>query len=162
MSSNTSISLRPANAQDAAVIVSLLRELAGHDGDESDCRMTENDVIKFGFDEPSRFKTVIAEVDGAPAGLALYFFTFTTWGAKPVLFLNDLVVGAGFRGLGVGKRLVFHLAGIAVEKDCAWMDWNVYDHADAVKFYRAIGAREIDAFRVYRLDSEKLAAVAIG
>ncbi len=160
MPSPSTVNIRPATADDAAVMISLLKELAAHDGHESQCRMTEEDIITFGFGERAHFEAAIAEVDGVPAGMALYFFTFTTWGAAPVLFMNDLVVGAGFRGRGVGKRLIAHLARIATERNCAWMDWNVLDHAEAVNFYRASGAREVDAFRVYRLEGEQLTTIA--
>jgi GNAT superfamily N-acetyltransferase len=159
---NEHVQIRDALREDAATIVGFLEALAAHDGHESDCRMTVDDVSRYGFDETRHFDVLIAEVDGTAAGMALYYPAFSTWDAKPTLFLNDLFVDDRFRGFGLGRRLLSALARIALERGYSRLDWQVLRIARAVDFYRAIGAREVDEFCNFRLENEALSELADG
>ena len=101
------------------------------------------------------------EVDGEAAGFALFFHSFSTFLGRRGLYLEDLYVRPAHRGHGVGKRLMTHLAALAVERGCGRFEWSVLDwNAPAIGFYRAIGAVGQDGWTVQRLDGEALRALA--
>ena len=112
-------------------------------------------------DEAEEDRSVIAEEDGAPVGFALFFHNFSTWEGKPGVYLEDLYVTPEARGKGVGKRLLAHLAKIAVERDCARLEWSVLDWNDpAISFYRLLGAVPMDEWTVTRVTGDALAKLA--
>jgi GNAT superfamily N-acetyltransferase len=106
-------------------------------------------------------EVIIGEVNGTAQGFALFFHNFSTFEGKPGVYLEDLFVRPEARGSGLGKALLSRLAAIAVERDCARLEWSVLDwNAPAIAFYRAIGARPMDEWTVQRLDGDALAALA--
>ena len=85
---------------------------------------------------------LIAEWDGQPAGFALFFYHYSTWVGRPTLFLEDLFVRPRFRGKGIGKALLLHLAKVAVEEGCGRFEWQVLDwNTPAIEFYESLGAK---------------------
>jgi GNAT superfamily N-acetyltransferase len=113
------------------------------------------------FGERPYAEALIAEVDGEPAGFALFFHNFSTFVGKPGLYLEDLFVRPAFRGLGLGKRLMVRLARIALERDCGRFEWSVLDwNTPAIDFYRSLGATGMDEWTVQRVDGEALKALA--
>jgi GNAT superfamily N-acetyltransferase len=106
---------------------------------------------------------LIAEVDGNAAGFALFFHNFSTFLARPGIYLEDLFVRPAQRGRGVGKALLKHLAELAISRGCGRLEWAVLDwNEDAIGFYRKLGALPQDEWTVYRVTGDALAILAKG
>ena len=106
---------------------------------------------------------LIGEVDGEPQGFALFFHNFSTFEGRPGIYLEDLFVCPEARGCGLGKALLAQLARIAVERDCARLEWWVLDwNEPSIGFYKSLGARPMDEWTVMRVDGSALTALAEG
>jgi GNAT superfamily N-acetyltransferase len=113
--------------------------------------------------DPPRFQTLLAEVDGAIVGYAIYFFTYSTFRARPTLYLEDVFVLPERRGQGAGVALFRACAREAVAQNCARMEWQVLSwNEPSIVFYQRLGARHLDAWLPFRLDDEALQAVGSG
>ena len=160
------VALRPATAADVPLILALVRELAEYERALDQCHATEDQLRATLFPDPAggerpQAEVVVAEVDGAPAGFALFFHNYSTWEARRGLYLEDLFVRPAARGRGVGRALLEHLAGVAVERGCGRFEWSVLDwNAPAIGFYEALGAREMTEWRTMRVDGPALARLA--
>ena len=156
--------IRPAVASDAALIVELIRGLADYEKMVEHLETTEDAVRSTLFppgDRPPDAFCVIGEVDAAPAGFALYFFSYSTFLARPGLYLEDLYVKPEFRGRGLGKALLLHLARVARERGCGRMEWAVLDwNTPAIEFYESLGARRMTEWQLCRLTADDLARLA--
>jgi GNAT superfamily N-acetyltransferase len=157
---STTIDIRFGGVADCALVARYLRDLAAHDGEAETCKMTEADVRRWGFGPDRRFETLIAERAGRPVGMALFYPIFSTWDALPGLFLNDLYVADEGRGHGIGRRLMAELSRLALARGCGRLEWHVLQHAGAITFYEAMGARRIEEFLTYRLAGEALVRLA--
>jgi GNAT superfamily N-acetyltransferase len=157
--------IRDAAASDVPVILRLIRALAEYERAPDAVTATEEDLLRDGFGEQPMFRVVLAEWDGAAVGYAFYFFTYSTWEGRPALYLEDLFVAPEFRGWGIGKALLVHLARIAVEKGCGRYQWQVLDwNEPAIRFYESMGGqvlREWLPVRVTGADLERLAAADV-
>ena len=138
------LTIRPATAKDAALIVEFIRELAEYERAPEQAIVSKEDILRDGFPAPGaapKFWVLIAEWDSKPAGFALYFFNYSTWLGRWGLYLEDLFVRPDARGKGVGKALLRELAHVAVKKQCYGMRWVVLDwNESAIKFYESLGA----------------------
>jgi GNAT superfamily N-acetyltransferase len=151
----------PAAAQDVPVILELITELAEYERLADDVEATEAGLRESLFGSVPRAEAVIAKVGGESVGFALWFHNYSTFLARPGLYLEDLFVRSQWRGRGVGRALLRHLAGIAVERGCGRMEWSVLDwNEQAVGFYRSIGARGMDEWTVNRLAGDALHRLA--
>lgn len=151
-------SLRSATAADVPLILELIRGLADYEKLAHEVVATEATLRDTLFGSPPAAHVVIAEVGGRPAGFALYFFNYSTFLAKPGLYLEDLFVKPEFRGAGTGKALLLHLAKIANARGCGRMEWSVLDWNEPAKgFYRKLGAVPLDDWRIMRLTGPALA-----
>lgn len=151
------ISIRPASAADAALILHFIRELAIYEKAEDQVEATAETLASslFGAGSPSR--ALICEQDGEAVGFAVYFFNYSTWQARKGLYLEDLFVRPTARGQGAGKRLLQHLAGIAVQEGCGRFEWSVLDwNQPAIDFYDSIGARPQAEWVRYRMTGAAL------
>ncbi len=149
--------IRPATDADAALILHFVRELAIYEKAEPEVVATEEDIRQSIFGPDKRVEALICEYDGKPIGFAVYFFNYSTWLGKLGLFLEDLYVTPESRGIGAGKALLKHLAGIAVEKDCGRFEFNVLDwNEPAIKFYDSLGAKPQSEWIGYRLTGQAL------
>ena len=154
-------SIRPGAPRDAAAIVMLIRELALYERLLHEVKITPAHVRRHGFGRRAYFKTLICRSAGKPVGLALYFFTYSSFLGKPVLWLEDLLVLPEERGRGAGKALLCALARIAVARGCGRMEWSVLDwNAPAIRFYRRIGARLDKEWIITRLKDAPLKRLA--
>lgn len=161
MTAQPVIAIRPAVATDAGLILAFIRELAEYEQLSHEVVADEAGLAMQLFGERPRAEVLIAEVDGAPAGFALFFHNFSTFVGKPGLYLEDLFVRPAFRGHGLGKRLMVRLAQIAIERDCGRFEWWVLDwNTPAIDFYRRLGAVGMDAWTVQRVSGEALRALA--
>ena len=139
------ITIRTARREDVPLLFQMLRASAVDQGSPESLVVTEADLLEDGFGPQPRFLCVIAEVDMAPAGLALYYFDYSTWVSRTGLFLEDLYVDAKFRRAGVARALLDHLAGVAKAKGCRRMVWLVHRaNEPAVRLYRSFGAQSLD------------------
>src|SRR3954469_5524731 len=153
--------LRSATAADVPLILSLIRALAAYEKLAHEVVATEESLRRTLFGSAPAAQVVIAEVDGQPAGFALYFFNYSPFLAKPGLYLEDLFVKPEFRGSGTGKALLLHLAKIANDRGCGRMEWSVLDwNEPAIKFYESIGARRMLEWQICRLTGPSLAQYA--
>lgn len=153
--------IRAAIPQDVPTILRFVRELAEFERAADKVVATEALLADALFaPQPAAF-AVIAEVNGVPVGMALYFFNFSTWTGWRGLYLEDLYVTPTARGQGVGRALLKHLAGIAVDRGCTRFEWAVLDwNANAIRFYLSQGAKPMDEWRTYRVSGDALAALA--
>lgn len=160
----TAYRIRPATAADAAVILRFICELAEYEKALHEVAATEETVAASIFGEGSVTRAAICEtVDGEAAGFAVWFKSYSTWLAKNGLYLEDLYVTPKHRGGGVGKKLLRHLARVAVEEGCARFEWSVLDwNEPAIRVYDAIGAEPQNEWIRYRLTGEKLKRFAEG
>jgi GNAT superfamily N-acetyltransferase len=160
------IVIRAAVREDVGTILGFIKALAVYEREPDAVEATEEALLEHGFGAQPYFECVIAECDGAAAGFAFYFFDYSTWLGKPGLYLEDLFVDPAFRGKGIGKALLERLAGIALERGCARMKWEVLDwNEPAIEFYRAMGAEFLDAWRNVRVSGDalkRLAGVGVG
>jgi GNAT superfamily N-acetyltransferase len=155
------LSIRPATAKDAGLIVQFVRDLAEYERDPKAAVATEQDFIRDGFGADPKFKVVFAEWDGEPAGFALFFYNYSTWQGRPGLYLEDLFVKPEFRGKGIGKALLLHLAKIAVENNCGRYQWQVLDwNTPAIEFYKSLGAEIMKEWLTMRVEGDALQRLA--
>lgn len=161
MSATADIRLRPAVREDVPQILSFIRELGEYERLAHEVVATEAGLAEQLFGPQPAAEVVIAEVDGQSAGFALFFRNFSTFLAQPGLYLEDLYVRPMLRGRGVGKRLMSHLAQLAVQRGYGRFEWSVLDwNAPAVGFYRRIGAVGLQEWTVQRLTGDALQALA--
>lgn len=156
----TALSIRAATPADAAAIVRLVRELAAYEHMLDRVRLTEADVLAHGFGARPWFECVLAERDGEVAGLALFTHSYSTFEGAPGLFVEDLYVAEAARGQGLGRRLLAHLAAIALERGCACLDLVVLDWNPARAFYHRLGFGESEGWLPYRLRGRDLHRLA--
>jgi GNAT superfamily N-acetyltransferase len=156
------LTIRPATASDAPLIVQFIRELAEYERAPNAVVATEADILRDGFTPGQvKFHVVIAEWDGTPAGFAFYFFNYSTWLGKHGLYLEDLFVRPVYRGKGIGKALLAHLAEIAVREKCYGMRWQVLDwNTPAIEFYEALGGELVKEWLTVRFMGDPLEKLA--
>ncbi|MFN3552292.1 MAG: GNAT family N-acetyltransferase [Novosphingobium meiothermophilum] len=147
------IAIRPAVPADLPLIASLIRALAAYEKLADAVRFDEATLGEKLFGKRPYAEVVIGELDGAAQGFALFFHNFSTFEGKPGIYLEDLFVRPEARGHGLGKALLAHLAALAVQRDCARLEWSVLDwNEPAIGFYRSLGARMMDEWTVMRVD----------
>ena len=153
--------VRPARPEDAALILALIRELAAYERLLHECEATQADIAAALFGPEPRVFAEIAEWDGEPAGLALWFYNFSTFKGRHGIYLEDLFVRPAFRSHGIGQSLLRHLAQRCVREGLPRLEWWVLDwNEPALRFYRRIGARAMDEWTVQRVTGEALEALA--
>lgn len=153
--------IRPAVAGDEHLVHRFICDLADYEKLRHEVRATPEGLAERLFGPRPHAEAVIAERDGEPVGFALFFHNFSTFEGKPGLYLEDLYVVPEARGGGTGRLLLEYLARIAIERDCARLEWWVLDwNAPAIAFYRRIGARPMDEWTVQRVDGDALLRLA--
>ena len=146
------VDIRMATAEDVALILSFIKALAdyekrGHQVTADEARLRETLFGKYAYAE-----TLIAELNGEPAGFALFFHTFSTFLGQRGLWLEDLFVYPRFRGNGLGRRLLAELAEVARRRGCGRFEWAVLDwNAPAIGFYERMGATLLPDWRIVRV-----------
>ncbi len=151
------LTIRKAKVEDVPLILSFIRELAEYEKEPNAVRATEDDLIRDGFSANPKFRVLIAEWDGNPAGMAFFFQNYSTWQGRHGLFLEDLFVRPPFRGKGIGKALMVHLARTAIAENCCGMRWEVLDwNTPAIDVYQRLGGRFREHWRVMQITGEDL------
>jgi GNAT superfamily N-acetyltransferase len=155
------IAIRPAAPEDVPLILRFVRELAAYEREPDAVEATEAMLGDALFGARPVAEAVIAELDAAPAGFALFFHNFSTWTGRPGIYLEDLYVTPDARGAGVGKALLRHLAEMAVDRGCGRFEWAVLDwNTPAIDFYRAMGAQPMEEWTVQRVSGDALLRLA--
>jgi GNAT superfamily N-acetyltransferase len=172
--------IRPATPEDIPEMLAFIRELAEYEREPASARATHADLLRDGFSEPRRFHALIAECTEmtaaggehdpvgrepvaalVPAGMALYFYNYSTWRGHAGIYLEDLFVRPTYRGRGIGKALLAAVATIAVAEGCPRFEWAVLDwNTPAIDFYRSLGAECLSEWRIMRVSGEALSALA--
>jgi GNAT superfamily N-acetyltransferase len=150
--------IRAATPSDVPVILEFIRALAAFEKLLSEVEATEEKLHATLFGERPVAECALAFVEGAPAGFAIFFTNYSTFLAKPGLYLEDLFVQPQFRGQGVGKSLLLHVAQLANARGCGRMEWAVLDwNQPAIEFYESLGARRMREWQICRLTGAQLA-----
>ena len=155
--------IRPATPADLTTITRFIRELAEYEKLLHECKTTPEALGQALFPKEGRpvAESLIGEIDGVPQGFALFFTNFSTFLAKPGLYLEDLYVTPAARGHGLGKALLTHLAQIAAERGYGRFEWSVLDwNEPAIGFYKKLGAVPMDEWTVFRVAGNSLASLA--
>jgi GNAT superfamily N-acetyltransferase len=157
----TSLRITPASAADTPIILALIRELAEFERLLNEVTATEDQLRDTLFGQRCSAEVVIARVDEEVAGFALFFHNYSTFLAKPGLYLEDLFVRPKFRGQGTGEALLKHLARLAIDRGCGRLEWSVLDwNQRAIDFYKALGAKPLDDWTMFRVTGEALTKLA--
>lgn len=157
------VSIRPAGPSDTALIFNLIRELADYEKLSDAVDATPAMIADALFGEKPRLFCDIAEWNGEAAGLAVWFLNFSTFRGRHGIYLEDLFVRPAYRGKGLGKALMEHLARRCVEEGYARFEWSVLDwNAPSIAFYESIGAQVLPDWKICRMSGEALASFGKG
>ncbi len=156
------VALRAAIETDVPAILELIQALAVYEKMQDECVATEARLRATLFGDAPKAEVVLAETsDGDVAGFALFCSNYSTFLAQPGIWLEDLFVKPEFRGLGIGKTLLAHLARVAVARQCGRVEWAVLDwNAPSIGFYESLGARGMTEWTTYRLTGDAMTALA--
>lgn len=155
------VEIRAATVDDVPLILTLIKELAEYERLSHEVVATEEVLRDSLFGEWRVAEALLGYLEDDPAGFALFFHTFSTFLGKPGIYLEDLYVRPEFRGAGVGRALLVHLAKLAKERGCGRLEWSVLDwNEPAIGFYREIGASPVSGWTVYRVSGEALDELA--
>lgn len=175
--------IRPITPSDIPQILAFIRELALYEREPHAVQATEADLHRDAFGPTPRFRCILAEVDSVhqdpcpihdgassrhewvpartPAGFALFFPSYSTWRGHHGIRLEDLYVTPQYRGQGIGRALLEHIAQIAVAEGCPRLEWDVLAwNTPAIAFYEQLGAHSLTEWRIMRLADDALAALA--
>lgn len=158
------VTVREAHITDLPDILRLVHALAEYEKEPDAVEAEESDFAAVMFPESGNPNTygLVAEVDGAIIGIAIWFHSFSTWTGKNGIWLEDLFVDPDYRGSGAGKALLGRLAGICRERGYTRLEWCVLKwNEPSIGFYRSLGAQAQDEWETYRLDGEALETFAV-
>ena len=153
--------IHSATLADVPVILELIRELAVYEKLESDAVAKPEDLATHLFGPRPYAECLLADGAGMVVGFALFFHNYSTFRGKPGIYLEDLFVKPENRGHGHGKALFAELARLAVERDCARLEWAVLDwNAPSIAFYERLGAHPLNEWTTYRLTGDAMRTLA--
>ncbi|MEB3275062.1 MAG: GNAT family N-acetyltransferase [Prochlorothrix sp.] len=153
--------LRSATPADVLKIAFLIRQLAIYERLEDEMVGDPQDLSRHLFGERPYAEAILAEWEGESIGLALFFHNYSTFLMQPGLYLEDLFVMPQYRGRGVGKALLQHLAQIAIDRGCGRFEWSVLDwNTPAIEFYQSQGAEVLQEWRICRVTGQALTELA--
>jgi GNAT superfamily N-acetyltransferase len=156
-----SLTIRLATENDAALILGFIRGLAEYERLAHEVVADEDRLRRTLFGPRPYAEVIIGEWEGQPAGFALFFHNYSTFLARPGIYLEDLFVTPEFRGKGIGQALLVHLARVAVQRDCGRLEWAVLDwNEPAIRFYKRLGAVPMDEWTTFRVTGEALTRLA--
>jgi GNAT superfamily N-acetyltransferase len=155
------VTISTATEGDIPLILSFVKQLAEYEKLSHKVVASEQRLRETLFGVRPFAEVVIGYINGEAAGFALFFHNYSTFLALPGIYLEDLFVQPKFRGYGVGKALLIHLAKLAVERNCGRLEWSVLDwNEPAIGFYKSLGAEPLDAWTVFRVTGDNLAKLA--
>ncbi|PLR24285.1 GNAT family N-acetyltransferase [Caulobacter zeae] len=155
------VTVRPAAPEDAALILSFIRDLAEYEKLLHEVEATQAHIEAALFGDAPKAFCDIAEIDGEPVGLALWFYNYSTFVGRHGIYLEDLFVRPAARGAGAGKALLANLARRCVAENLGRLEWAVLDwNAPSIAFYDSLGAAAMDEWTVRRMTGDALAKLA--
>lgn len=155
------IVIREAGAEDAGALLDLIDALADYEQLPRPTADARARLVEHGFGERPRFRAYLAEIRGEPVAYAITFEAYSSFLARPTLFLEDLFVKPAARSRGVGRALFRFFAREAVKRDCGRMEWMVLDWNElAIEFYERLGATRLEEWYTYRLTRRQLEELA--
>lgn len=153
--------IRPAMPEDAPLILAFIRELAEYENLSREVVATEDRLRETLFGERAVAEVIVAESGGDPAGFSLFFPNYSTFLARPGIYVEDIFVRTAFRNRGIGRRMLAHVCRLAAERDCGRVEWSVLDwNAPAIAFYENLGAIQMSDWRTFRLTGPALGRMA--
>jgi diamine N-acetyltransferase len=156
-----SLSIHRASPDQSKLIFSLLCELAEYEKLSHEVEATEAGIAAALFSDHPRIYCEIAKWNGEGVGFAVWFFNFSTFSGRPGIFLEDLFVRPAFRGRGIGKGLLSHLARLCVENGWSRMQWSVLDwNTPSIDFYKSLGGQMMDEWKLVRINGAALSQLA--
>ena len=158
---SSDFNIRAACVEDVPIILGLIRDLATYERAPDEVTATEEQLVDVLFGERPAAEVLLAFERESPVGFAVYFYNFSTWLGRAGLYLEDLFVKPEKRGKGYGRALLVELAKIARDRGCGRMEWAVLNwNEPAIKFYRALGAKPMHEWTVFRLTGDEIARLA--
>ena len=155
------LNIHPATRNDIPALLSLIRGLAAYEKKPNAVVTTEQDLLRDAFGKHSKFRALIAEWKGEPAGYASFFHFYSTYQGRAALFLEDLFVLDKFRGNGIGMSLLSAVAKLAIDEGCFGLRWEVLDwNKPAIDFYQKLGATFLNERKVVAFDENATRRVA--
>ena len=155
------IQIRPVTIEEVPLVLQFVRDLAEYEHEPESARATEAQMQVALFGERPAAEAVVAWYEGQPAGMALWFQTFSTWTGQPGLWLEDLFVRVEHRRRGIGRALLVYLARICVERGYGRFEWSVLDwNEPSIAFYRALGAEPMSEWTTQRVTGDALNRLA--
>lgn len=155
------IRIRLAQPGDEPAIVAMIYELAAFEDAVEQCTVTESQITAALFGPEPSASCHLAEVDGEPAAVAVWFRNFSTWDGKAGIYLEDLFVREEFRRLGLGRAMLATLAHECVERGYSRLSWAVLDwNSPAIALYDAVGGKQMSEWITYRVSGSELSALA--
>jgi GNAT superfamily N-acetyltransferase len=162
LSADSGVQIRPARRIDVELIYSFIVELAEYERAPEKVTGTPELLAHALFGPRPSAEALIAELEGVAAGFAVFHETFSTWECRPGIWLEDLYVPVRYRRAGVGRALLAHLARLALDRDCARLEWHALDwNSPALEFYAKLGAGRLPDWELHRLDGDALRRVAV-
>jgi GNAT superfamily N-acetyltransferase len=153
--------IRPATPADVPLILAFIRKLAEYGDIADEVTATEPNVSDALFGPQRIADAIIAYAGADPVGFALYSYTFSSFRGLPGIYVEDLFVEQTYRGGGVGKALLVHIAKLARERGCARLEWSVLNWNErAMEFYQDLGAVPMDEWTTFRLMDDALERLA--
>jgi GNAT superfamily N-acetyltransferase len=154
-------SIRPATEADVPVLLGFIRELAAYEKLTHEVSASEEQLRNTLFGPRTFAEALLASVDETPVGFALFFHNYSTFLARPGLYLEDLYVQPAYRGRGLGKLLLATVARLAVERGCGRYEWTVLDwNTPSIRFYESLGAEMKGDWRIMRVSGSALERLA--
>ena len=162
MSEAPAITIREATPRDVVLILNFIRQKAAFDQLTHLIETSEEKLTSSLFGPQPVAFALFAELGGRPVGYAIYFITFSSYLARPGIWVEDLFVEGATRGHGAGKALLSHVAKIAADRGYGWVEWVTSEHnAKALTFYQRNGAKILESEQVLRLDRQAIVSLAI-
>ncbi len=157
----TDLKIVTATIEDTPLILEFIKALAEYEKLPNEVTATEELLRETLFGNRKVAEVIIAYHDDVAVGFALFFHNFSTFIGKPGIYLEDLFVKPEYRGHGIGKALLKHIAKLAKERNCGRFEWSVLDWNElSIKFYKSLGAKPMDDWTMYRVTGDALTALA--
>ncbi len=154
------LNIRLAKREEASKILEFVKAFAKYEKMSKLVTLTEEDIVTNIFDN-GYARVIFMEVEGKEIGFAIYFYSFSTFLGKSVLYLEDLFIENGMRGRGYGKQVLAYLAKTALIKKCIRFEWSCLRwNKPSIAIYEKLNATPMKEWIKFRLDGKELITLA--